>query len=275
MIPVQLKDSAGGTFGVDRVGNRLSVNVKPYYDLIAEGLVSEHSFISKFGHDSAGDTSNHIEVWDGSIAYPYPASAETLYLSSTSEADDQTYEIQGLDENWNPQTVEVTAAGPTGQDSVPLGGSWIRVFRIKNIGTTDNAGTIHVSTDSDTSDTGGAPATPATQSRAQVSVGFNQTLMAIWAVPNNKTAYLTNLYASAAQASPGATQLRCEVALWVRPFGGVFQIKKLFSLQSGATTQLKYDFPLEIAAKSDVRITSLSSAAADVSAGFDAWYEDI
>jgi hypothetical protein len=275
MIPVQLKDSAGGTFGVDRVGNRLSVNVKPYRDMIVEGLVPDHSFVSKFGHDSAGDTSNHIEVWDGSIAYPYPSSAETLYLSSTSEADDQTYEIHGLDENWNFKTVEATAAGPSGQDSVQISGSWIRVFRIKNIGTTDNAGTIHVSTDSDTSDSGGAPATPATQSRAQITAGFNQTLMAIWSVPNNATAYITNFYASAAQASPGATQLRCEVALWARPFGGVFQIKKMFSLQSGATTQLMYDFPLKVPAKSDIRITSLSSAASDVSAGFDAWYEEL
>jgi hypothetical protein len=271
MLPVQLKDSEGGTFGVDRVGNRLSVNVKPYYDMIVEGLIPEHTYISKFGHDSAGDTSNHIEVWDGSIAYPYPSSAETLYLSSSAAGDDQTYEIQGLDQNWNLITVQATA---NGQNSVQIPSSWIRTFRVKNIGSTDNAGTVYVSTDSDTSDTAGAPATPATQTRAQITVGFNQTLMATWSVPANRTAYLTNLYASAAQASPGATQLRCEVALWVRPFGGVFQIKKMFSLQSGATAQLKYDFPLKIDAKSDVRITSLSSAASDVSAGFDAWYEE-
>jgi hypothetical protein len=272
MIPVQLKDSSGGTFGVDRIDNRLSVNVKPYYDMITEGLVADHSFVSKFGHDSAGDTSNHLEVWDGSIAYPYPSTAETLYLSSTDGGDDQVYEVHGLDQNWDFTTVQVTA---NGQNSVQISGSWVRTFRVKNLGTTDNAGTIHISTDVDASDTGGAPATPATQSRAQISVGFNQTLMALWSVPANKTAYLTNLYASAAQASPGATQLRCEIALWVRPFGGVFQIKKMFSLQSGAVTQLHYDFALKIDCKSDIKMTSLSSASAEVSAGFDAWYEDI
>jgi len=272
MIPLKLTDENGTTFGVERVKNRQRVSTKEYFLEIVEGNIPDHNFIAKFGHDATTTTST-IEVWDGSIAYPYATSEETLYLSSTVEADNQSYEIQGLDGDWNPQTAVVTAAGPTGQDSVALPGTWIRVFRIKNVGSTDNAGTIYVSTDADTSDTAGVPATPATQTRAQVSVGFNQTLMAIWAVPRNNTAYLTSMYASSADPTPGGSPLRSDIGLWVRPFGGVFQIKKLFSIETGSTTQVFYDFPLRIEAKSDVRITSISNATAKVSAGFDAWYE--
>lgn len=272
MIPVESKlvDSNGVAFGVGRVENNIRTSSTPFTYDIARGLVSGFKQISKFGHDSAGDTSNHIEVWDGSIAYPYPASAETLYISSSSAGDTQVYEVQGLDANWEEQTVQVTA---NGQGSVALDGTWIRTFRVKNLGATNNAGNIYISTDDDAG-ADGIPDSLATQLRAQISIGFNQTLMAIWAVPNGRTrAFITNLYASAAAVSPAATQLKCEVVLWVRPFGGVFQAKKIFSIQSGVTTRLPYEFPLEVAAKSDIRITSLSSAAAEVSAGFDAWYE--
>jgi hypothetical protein len=162
------------------------------------------------------------------------------------------------------QVATVTCTGFTG---VALPGTWIRTFRIKNTGTTNNAGIIYVSTDSNTV-ADGVP-DPITTVRAQISVGKNQTLMAIWSVPAGHTAYLTNFYASAA----ATTVKTSEIILWVRPFGGVFQVKKIFSINSGTTAQLHYDFPLNIAAKSDVRITANSNASSDVSAGFDAWYE--
>jgi hypothetical protein len=265
MIPIELIDSNGKAFGVHRVSDKIDVLARTYEQLIVEDKVEDHHFISKFGHDSDA-TNADIEVWDGSIAYPYASSAETLYLSSTAAGDDQRYEVQGLDADWNMKTEEAVA---NGQNSVALSGTWIRTFRVKNLGTTDNAGTIHISTDSDASDTGGAPQTPATQSRAQITAGRNQTLMAIWSVPDGHDAYLTNYYASVA----ATTSRSVEVSLWVRPYGGVFQVKKIFSINSGTTTQLHYDFPLKIPQRSDVRVTANASGAAEVSAGFDAWYE--
>jgi hypothetical protein len=265
MIPVQLIDEDHKSFGVKRLDNRIEVSAKPYYDMVAEGLVPDHNYVSKFGHDS--DTANaDQEVWDGSAVYTYATTAETLYLSSSDDNDDQTYEVQGLDSNWNPKTETVTCTGFAG---VALPGTWMRTFRIKNTGTTNNAGIIYVSTDSNTA-ADGVP-DPITTVRAQISVGRNQTLMAIWSVPKNNTAYLTNFYASAAATTVKTT----EVSLWVRPFGGVFQVKKIFSINSGTTAQLRYDFPLVIPAKSDVRITANSNASSEVSAGFDAWYEEL
>ncbi|KKK80319.1 hypothetical protein LCGC14_2824670, partial [marine sediment metagenome] len=113
--------------------------------------------------------------------------------------------------------------------------------------------------------------TIATDSKAEISVGFNQTLMAIWSCPENTTAFVTNFYSS----SSDTTVKTSEIGLWVRPFGGVFQIKKIISVNSGKASQIKYDFPLRMEAKSDIRITSNSNASMEVSAGFDLWYEEL
>ncbi len=265
MLPIKLEDKDGSTFGVDRVLNRQRVSTMPFEFEVSVGNIPKSKFESKFGHDST-TTNSIIEVWDGSRVYPYMTTASTLFLSSSDTNDDQIYEIQGLDENWDFQVANATANGFV---SVQISGSWIRVFRVKNIGTTDNAGIIYVSLDSDAG-ADGVPDTLATDSKAEITIGLNQTLMAIWAVPRNNMAFLTNFYASCADVTTKTT----EIGLWVRSFEGVFQIKKIISINSGRTSQIKYDFPLQIEPKSDIRITANSSASMEVSAGFDLWYEE-
>ena len=266
MIPLKLIDENGTTFGVERIENRQRVSTMPFgFELVGE-KVPKHGFLSKFGHDSTS-TNSIIEVWDGSRAYPYMTTASTLYLSSSNTNDDQPYKIEGLDAAWVLQEVDVIANGFV---SVAIPGTWIRVFRVKNIGTTDNAGVIYISLDADAGGDG-IPDTIATDSKAEITIGFNQTLMAMWSCPVSTTAFLTNFYAS----SSDTTVKTSEIGLWVRPFGGVFQIKKIISVNSGKASQIKYDFPLRVEPKSDIRITSNSNASMEVSAGFDLWYEEL
>lgn len=266
MIPIKLLDNKNTTFGVERVLNRQRVSIVPYEYEIVQGNIPKQGFVSKFGHDSSS-TNSIIEVWDGSRVYPYITTASTLYLSSSNTNDDQVYEIEGLDETWRLKTVSVVANGFV---SVAIPGLWMRVFRARNLGTTDNAGVIYISLDSDAGGDG-VPDTIATDSKAEISVGFNQTLMAMWSCPENTTAFVTNFYSS----SSDTTVKTSEIGLWVRPFGGVFQIKKIISVNSGKASQIKYDFPLRMEAKSDIRITSNSNASMEVSAGFDLWYEEL
>ena len=140
------------------------------------------------------------------------------------------------------------------------------MFRVKNLGNTDNAGNIYISTDADA----GGDGVPDVASgiKAMVTAGFNQTLMAIWSSPAASKAYMTRFYAST--SSSKAT----EVHLYVRPFGGVFQIKKIITIFEGYS-DIIYDFPLKIDAKSDVVIkASAAGGGGEISAGFDLWYEE-
>lgn len=235
---------------------------QPYTYAIARGGMADTLSLSKFGHNSAVGTSME-EVWDGSAAYAYMSAASTLYVSSDNAGDDQDYEIQGLDGDWAVRTETVTASG---KSFVATTGTWMRVFRVKNIGATDGAGNIYISDDNTDTGGDGIPDT-ASAIKAKILAGMNQTLMAIWSCPADCTAYLTSFYAST--SSSKAT----EVYLFVRPFGQVFQIKELVTIYEGAE-RFAYDFPLGISAKSDVVVKALTSGGGgEVSAGFDLWYE--
>lgn len=266
MIPTQTKliDSDGNAFGLKTVNGKPRVSSMTYLYDIAEGNIPDHGSISKFGYDATAEAGN-IEVWSGSRAYPYMTTASTLYLSSSDTNDDQPYRIFGLDEYWDEQEVEVTANGFV---AVELPGTWIRVFRVINLGITNNAGIIYISLDADPG-VDGIPDTIATDSKAEIPVGYNQTLMSIWSVPRDYKAYVTSFYASCA----AATSKPVDIGLWARPFGGVFQIKKIMSIDSGSVAKIVYDFPLLVEGKSDIRITANASGASQISAGFDLWYE--
>jgi len=264
MLPLKLIDENGTTFGVERVKNRQRVSTKDYFTEMAEGNLSGHKTVSKFGFTDAANAT-HEEVWTAETAYTYITTPATLYLSSSNTNDDQPYEIQGLDGDWNEQTETVTANGFL---PITLPGTWTRIFRMKNMGTTNNAGIIYVGIDSDPGGDG-IPDAP-TDIKGEIAVGRNQTLMAFWAVPTNHTAYVTNFYASCAHATAKVG----EVALWVRPYGGVFQTKKIISINNGQTAQIRYDFPLKVEAKSDIRITAKAASDLTISAGFDLWYEE-
>lgn len=265
LIDVAQVDENGVSYGTKHIQNKPRVSAMPYAWDIAEGNVPGHISMSKFGHNSSVGASAE-EVWDGSAVYTYMTTASTLYISSDAAGDGQEYEVQGLGANWEAQTVNVTASGLT---FVALPGTWIRVFRVKNLGTTDNAGNIYIS-DDNTDTNGGANGIPDTLTaiKAQISIGRNQTLMAIFPIPADNTGFLTSFYIGSSVSNKTT-----EASLSVRPFGGVFQIKKLIVLGVG-TTYVSYDFPLKIDAKSDICISAaVSGGGGEVSAGFDLWYK--
>jgi hypothetical protein len=267
MIPTtsKLVNSDDNSFGVSEIENKLWVSSNPTAWDIASGKVPGRKSLSKFGHQS--DISQVLqEVWDYDLTYTYMTTASTLYISSDNATDTQNYEVQGLDENWEEKTVQVAA---NGFSFVPLDGLWIRVFRAKNLGTTDNAGNIYISDDNTDVGGNGIPDT-VSNIKAMITASYNQTLMALWSVPDGgTTAYLTSFYGST------SSQRGTEIHLYVRPFGGVFQIKKLITIFAGSERMI-YDFPLQIPAKSDIAIKAIAAAGGDseVSAGFDLWYEE-
>lgn len=272
-VNVRMLDENGTPYGVKHIDNKIRVSSVPYYVDIAEGLVPNHTAVNKFGHNSAVGATLE-PVWDFSDVYDYLAddTFSTMYISSDDTLDQgMTYEVSGIDSDYNISTVTVTTDGADGFVFVPLtsgaaDNQWWRIFRAVNTSGTAAQGNIYISKDN--TDVGGNGIPDDTLDiQAMIIIGFEQTLMAQWSCPTGNKAFLTHLYASTSTAKV------TEILLYVRPFGGVFNIKYIITLNANAYTH-RYDFPLNIPAKSDIRImASASGGGGEVSAGFDLWYE--
>jgi len=240
---------------------------------IAKGDVINTTFTHKFGSAGDFDTGDGaVTVWDGAndadiaeMQYTYSAAADIDSLSSTDAGDTQDIEVQGLDANYDLVLQTITL---TGQTRVALTTPLIRVFRLKNVGTVDVAGFVYCYVNGPL--TGGRPNTTL-NIRAVIEGNNNQTLMAVFTIPNGTIGYLRSFFASSAGAKKTTNFI---IRLRARPFGQVFQLKNKTSIPSdGAGIQYVYDDPEVFTAKTDIEMTAEITAAtvtqASVSAGFD------
>ena len=256
--------------GVQEVTPRFSLPVVDTWLEISSGRRQGTSCINKFGAATVAGASREA-IWDGAnltgiTDYTYMAAASTLYISSDAAGDGQVYEVQGLDGNYAKKTVNVTASGLT---FVALTGTWIRVFRVKNMGATDNAGNIYIS-DDNTDTGGGADGIPDTLTnvKAMIQIGHNQTLMSIYTVPAGTTAYMTRWTATTAKGDD------VELTLWARSFGGVFRIQDHHHVYQQQMTK-EYHPYVKYEEKTDIEMKGLIGAATgDIGAGFDLILEE-
>ncbi len=227
------------------------------------GYLHEH----KFGRNPEIDSGDTEDVWDQGGTYTFLSTATTLYLSSSNDSDTQDIQVYGLDADWALQTITEALTGRT-QVEIGTGITWLRVFRAKNVDSTDVAGDVYIAEDAGVDITAGVPDT-ASEIKAKITNPFNQTLMAIYTIPTGYTGYMMVLHTSMNRAqATGAVDMQ----FYVKPFGQVFQLKDFAGLMSSGTSHTPHIFtiPEEIEAKSDIKITATSSANdVDVSAGFD------
>jgi len=241
---------------------------------IAKGNVTGTTFIHKFGSiPDMDDGDSPASVYDGAddahidqMSYVYSTTADIDSLSSDSASDTFDIEVQGLDTNYDVVIQTITL---TGQTRVALTTNLIRVFRMKNVGTANNVGHIYCYVN--TALTTGTP-NDSTKVRAVMQPGNNQTLMAIYTIPNGKTGFVRDWYASTSGASRNTNYV---MDLFARPFGKVFQLKHRTAISDNATSyiQHKYEEPEVFAAKTDIEIrasiTDSPITGGSVSAGFD------
>lgn len=275
--PRTLDDGDAGALAVDVSGHLLVADSHDGLG-IASGEVAGHTFVHKFGNTPDFDsTDGTVDVWDGAddgginaMVYTYSATADIGLLSSSSASDTEDIEIQGLDSNYDLVTQTVTLTGQTDVDISTTGVDLIRVFRMKNVGSNDLVGDVYIRTNG-SGQSGGVPSTANTV-RAVINNGNNQTLMAIYTIPNGKTGYLRSFFAGTAGASRTTNYV---IDLYARPFGQVFQLKHKSALTENGTSyfQHKYVEPEVFAAKTDIviRTTMTESPITDgaISAGFD------
>lgn len=228
----------------DRSGNIINSFGSASNIPIAAGDVAGHSHINKFGHCGT-DHGGTATVWDGNsitAIYPYPA-AGVVTMSSTVGGDvGKEVEIQGLDGDYNEVTENVNI-GSTGAVT------FSRIFRAR-MTSAANVGDVTINL-------GGALA-------AQILEGNGQTLMAVYTIPAGKTGYFLKF-----QGSVDKANVEMSFKIFVRPFGGTFNIKGMFNTQGGNPITYDYPVPLSFTEKSDIRIDATSSATAGSGAIFD------
>ena len=269
----------GLTYGVRVDTDGRILTGSDYYVGIAKGDIPNHYPVNKFGHNSdVGATAEPI--WDYSGPYEYLAddTFATMYISSDDALDQGlTYQVDGIDSDYAYSSVEVTTDGSDGNTFVALtsgatDNKWWRIFRALNTSGTAAQGNIYISKDN--TDAGGDGIPDDTGDiQAQIKIGFEQTLMAMFTIPASRdgvtidSAYLTSFYAGTSTAKV------TEILLFYRPFGGVFNIKHIIPINAG-TDRHPYDFPPSYAPKGDLVIrASATGGGGEVSAGFDLWYE--
>ena len=241
--------------------------------------------VSKFGEAPDIDTDEDAagyDIWDcgdiptdgaGPSVYPYNSAADSLWISSDSAADTEVINVQGLDANWDPASVNVTLSGIT---LVKVGATddWIRVFRAKSVdGSAALVGNIYLSDDdTDAAVADGIPDNWATSAQACVLPGNEQTLMAIYTIPNGFTGYVDYLDIAVNPAT-GATTEVAKVGLYARDNGGQFRIQYKTSLVSGGANHVfrPYRIPLKYAEKTDLKLhtTIVASSNTHITGSFD------
>ena len=207
---------------------------------IARGLVRNTFDVHKFGSNSAlGNGLENIEtIWDGSSLYPWAtwdAGANTVFLASSQSGDtSRVVEIQGLDANYDALTETITLDGSDGTTAVESTNEYIRLFRMRNVGSTDISGNV-------TAKYGASGGTTV----AQITGSANQTLMCVYTIPTGYKGFLTNIEGSSRKSE------EITMRMTLRNFGQVFRTIHQGSFIGG---QYNFDFsvPFAIDAKTDI-----------------------
>lgn len=277
---LKAKANGGGFVNIEATSsNNLRVTDAESGLSIAKGDVTNHTFVHKFGDAPDFDTGdNEVTIWDGAndallgggaMSYTYSATADIGILSS-SAADTVDIEIQGLGSDGSLLTQTFTLNGTTDVDLSATGSDFKRVFRMKNVGATNLAGTVYLRTNGSAA-VAGVPSTANTV-RAIINGSNNQTLMAIYTIPTGYTGYMRSFFASSAGAKKDTNYI---IKVRARPSGEVFQIKHKTAIVATGTShfQHKYEEPEVFSAGTDIEITAQITEAtiteADVASGFD------
>ena len=226
----------------------------PYPLQVSRGLVPDHKRIFKFGYN--GTVQNVEEtVWETGGIYAHPTSAVAMTVTSASGASDNGVQVtvSGLDSNYYEVSETVTL---TGSGTATTTQTFLRANRAFVSGSTEPAGAISITN-------GGI---------TYVYInGDNQSLMSVWTVPADYTAYLLQFDVSA------FTEQNNKVATirWVtRAFGGVYRTQNIFDLFQSSISQ-GITAPEPILEKTDIEfraIASGSNADLRISAAFDIIY---
>lgn len=184
-------------------------------------------------------------VWDGSTEYVFPPDVGTgIQVKSANGGDNQEIIIEGLDENFN----SVSWTGDlNGSSEANVAGTWSRVFRAFNNDNTDFGGDINIHASGDDS-----------TSYAKILSGNNQTLMAVYTVPENTTGYLIQ-YEASAQNTFSSSVIGYTLHLKTREYGKVFRVQEVTSVTTENSHVQELQVPIILEPKTDVLVNVVNA----------------
>jgi len=184
-------------------------------------------------------------IWDGSTEYVFPPDAGTgIQVKSDDSGDSQEIIIEGLDENFNEASWTGSLNGLT---EVNVDGTWSRVFRSFNNDNIDFAGDINIHANGDDS-----------LSYAKILASNNQTLMALYTIPENTTGYLLQ-YEASAQNTSSSSSIGYTLHLKTREYGKVFRVQEVTSITTENSHDQMLTNPIALAPKTDILVNVVNA----------------
>jgi hypothetical protein len=223
---------------------------------LAAGVIAGASFNHKFGATPAMSQNQSGSVWDvNDTNYPWTAldTPAVVNIERTNVADDGlNVTVQGLDSDYNYQEETITISGAD-----TLGTKLFR--RVNRAFCTDGGATNTGNINIEAGTAGGTVV-------ARITAGKGQTLMAVYTVPKNYTAFITQGTMSVAGNADATGDL------FVKYFGeSTFRVGHSFEV-TGAGGQYFYPFsiPIKIPSMSDIDVrAAVRSNNARITAAFD------
>ena len=184
-------------------------------------------------------------VWDGSTEYVFPPDVGTgIQVKSDNSGDNQEIIIQGLDQDFNTAS---WTGNLNGLSEVNVDGAWSRVFRAFNNDNTDFAGDINIHASGDDS-----------TSYAKILNANNQTLMAVYTVPENTTGYLIQ-YEASAQNTQSSSSIGYTLHLKTREYGKVFRVQEVTSVTTENSHIQELQNPIALEPKTDILVNVVNT----------------
>jgi len=213
---------------------------------VAAGNIAGMSFDRKFGSIDSIQAATPADVWEygttsGAELYTFSADgvADIDTMSGSNAGDTVPMTIEGLADDG---TLVTQTKNLTGQTKVTLDTPLWRVNRAFNSDGSPLAGDVYIYVDG--AITAGVPDV-ATDVRAFVSTGNEQTLQTIYTVPAGKTAYFMGLESSLTKGT-GSTQVSANLKGKTRAFGKQFRTQDEFNLLSHGSSTKNINFPIPI-----------------------------
>ena len=218
---------------ISRVGTS-----EPFELQVSRNQVGWHYPLFKYGYNPLIINVNET-IWDGGGIYSYPASALAMTVTSAGGATDEDVRVTviGLDTDWKEVQQEVTLDGSGVATTTQ---TFRRVFRAYVSGDQSPTGNITIANGGTT--------------YAQITLGENQTLMAVYTVPAGHTFYLTNGTATHGTGTSGGVYMT--VRFMLREFGGVFRTATKIDIVESEVL-FPFTFPLRIPEKSDIEVRAI------------------